>query len=193
MNGKTAFALTLAASSLGQWNLDTSRFARERQHPAAYLSNTYYQNWLAGLETLLLETGMVTAEELRTCAAAGPAPADLQAKILTPAKVAETLGRGGPATHPVDTAPRFAIGQRVRVINAHPTGHTRAPRVRGHVGEVILQHGGHIFADAHAAGDRRGAHLYAVRFLARELWGESAAARDSVMVDLWEPHLDAVR
>ena len=69
---KTAFALTLAASSLGRWNIDTSRFARERQHPVAYLSNTYYQNWLAGLETLLLETGMVTAEELRSCVAAGP-------------------------------------------------------------------------------------------------------------------------
>ena len=63
---KTAFALTLATGSLGQWNIDTSRFARERQHPVAYLSNTYYQNWLAGLETLLLEAGMVTAEELRT-------------------------------------------------------------------------------------------------------------------------------
>ena len=46
---KTAFALTLAAGSLGRWNIDTSRFARERQHPVAYLSNTYYQNWLAGL------------------------------------------------------------------------------------------------------------------------------------------------
>ena len=125
---KTAFALTLATGSLGQWNIDTSRFARERQHPVAYLSNTYYQNWLAGLETLLLEAGMVTAEELRTCVAAQPAPADLRKKVLTPAKVAETLGRGGPASHPVDTVPEFAIGQRVRVINAHPTGHTRAPR-----------------------------------------------------------------
>ena len=190
---KTAFALTLATGSLGQWNIDTSRFARERQHPVAYLSNTYYQNWLAGLETLLLEAGMVTAEELRTCVAAQPAPADLRKKVLTPAKVAETLGRGGPASHPVDTVPEFAIGQRVRVINAHPTGHTRAPRyVRGHVGEVVLQHGGHIFADANAAGDRRGAHLYSVRFLARELWGATAAARDSVIVDLWEPHLETV-
>lgn len=190
---KTAFALTLATGFLGQWNIDTSRFARERQHPVAYLSNTYYQNWVAGLETLLVEAGLVTAEELRTCVSRGLAPVELREKVLTPAKVAETLGRGGPATYPLDTAPHFAIGQYVRVINSHPTSHTRAPRyVRGHLGEVVVQHGGHIFADANAVGQRCGAHLYSVRFLARELWGETAAAHDSVIVDLWEPHLEPV-
>ena len=36
------FALTLAAGASGQWNLDQSRHARERQHPIAYLSHSYY-------------------------------------------------------------------------------------------------------------------------------------------------------
>ena len=113
-------------------------------------------------------------------------------KVLTRRRSPKPLGAVG---RPPSGGYRaeFAIGQRVRVINAHPGSHTRAPRyVRGHVGEVVLQHGGHIFADANAAGDRRGAHLYSVRFLARELWGATAAARDSVIVDLWEPHLEAV-
>ena len=122
-----------------------------------------------------------------------PSSGGFARKDPDPGEGRRNLGRGGPATHPVDTAPRFSIGQRVRVINIHPTGHTARRAVRGHVGEVVLQHGGHVFADANAAGDRRGAHLYGVRFLARELWGDAAAARDSVMVDLWEPHLDAVR
>ena len=52
---RRVFALTLAAGASGQWNLDQSRHARERQHPVAYLSHSYYENWLAGLETLLLE------------------------------------------------------------------------------------------------------------------------------------------
>ncbi|MDH5343501.1 MAG: nitrile hydratase subunit beta [Betaproteobacteria bacterium] len=29
-----------------------------------------------------------------------------------------------------------------------------------------------------------------MRFAARELWGDSAAARDSVYVNLWDDHLD---
>jgi nitrile hydratase len=29
-----------------------------------------------------------------------------------------------------------------------------------------------------------------VRFAARELWGEAAAARDAVYIDLWEDYLE---
>ena len=45
---KRVFAMTLATGMLGQWNIDTSRHAREHQHPADYLKNSYYENWLAG-------------------------------------------------------------------------------------------------------------------------------------------------
>lgn len=190
---KTAFALTLATGALGLWNIDIGRHARERQHPVQYLSNTYYQNWLAGMETLLLETGLVSAEELTTGKAETPADAQMLERVLTPAKVAETLGRGGPATRDISQLPQFEIGQTVRVINQHPTGHTRAPRyVRGRVGMISGHYGGHVFADAAAHGDARGEHLYSVTFQATELWGESAATTDKVLLDLWEPHLDLV-
>jgi hypothetical protein len=36
---------------------------------------------------------------------------------------------------------------------------------------------------AYGLGDKP-QHLYSVRFLARELWGEQAAPQDSVFVDL---------
>ena len=32
----------------------------------------------------------------------------------------------------------------------------------------------------------------AVRFAARELWGEQASPRDSVYIDLWEDYLEPV-
>jgi hypothetical protein len=35
--GKRVFGLTLAAGFLGKWNIDMSRYARERQHPVDYL------------------------------------------------------------------------------------------------------------------------------------------------------------
>ena len=57
---RKALALVLAAGSLGQWNLDESRFSRESQHPVDYLRQSYYENWLSGLEKLLVEKGLVT-------------------------------------------------------------------------------------------------------------------------------------
>ena len=62
---RRAFALTLAMGARGEWNLDMSRHAREDQHPVNYLSSSYYQIWLAGLERLMLERGLVTEEELQ--------------------------------------------------------------------------------------------------------------------------------
>ena len=53
------FALTIATGMLGQWNIDESRHARERQHPVDYLNNSYYENWLVGLETLLQDKDLL--------------------------------------------------------------------------------------------------------------------------------------
>ncbi|MCZ7597393.1 MAG: nitrile hydratase subunit beta [Gammaproteobacteria bacterium] len=92
---------------------------------------------------------------------------------------------------PAADEPAFAPGDAVRVVNHHPLGHTRAPRyVRGRRGVVSTHHGCHVFADANSRGERRGEHLYSVRFAARELWGEGAQGRDAVYVDLWQPHLE---
>ena len=71
---RRAFALALGGSTgaLGRWNIDMAQYARERQHPVDYLRNTYYENWLVGLEKLLVETGLVTADELASGKSAGP-------------------------------------------------------------------------------------------------------------------------
>jgi len=61
---RRAFALTLAAGFLGEWNIDMSRFAREQMPPAAYLASSYYEHWLWGLEHLLVERGLLTREEI---------------------------------------------------------------------------------------------------------------------------------
>ena len=58
---KRAFALTLAMGAPGGWNIDMSRFARENRPPGEYLRMTYYQIWLAGLQTLMAERGLVVA------------------------------------------------------------------------------------------------------------------------------------
>jgi nitrile hydratase beta subunit len=188
---KRAFALTLATGALGRWTIDMGRHARERQHPADYLRHSYYENWLAGLEKLLLERGLVSAEELASGKASGPADDAVRARVLTAEKVGPAVARGGPVEVAIDAPPRFAVGDRVRAINRHPTGHTREPRyVRGHAGVVHEHYGAHVFPDRSAAGERVGRHLYSVRFEAGELWGQSAAPAGAVYVDLWEDYLE---
>jgi len=190
---KRVFGLARVAGALGRWNGDMSRHARERQHPADYLRHSYYENWLAGLEKLLLESGLVTAEELASGKVAQKVTDDVRRPDRKPQEVADSLLKGYSAAMPVDTPPRFRAGDRVRAVNRHSTGHTREPRyVRGRVGVVQEYHGAHVFPDLSAKGVRAGRHLYSVRFEASELWGENAERNGAVYVDLWEDYLEAV-
>jgi nitrile hydratase beta subunit len=188
---KRVFALTLATGALGRWSIDMGRHARERQHPADYLRHSYYENWLAGLEKLLVERGLVSAEELASGRASGLADEAVRDRLLQAEKVGPGMAKGSPVEVALDTPPRFAVGDRVRAINRHPTGHTREPRyVRGRSGVVHEHYGAHVFPDLSALSQREGRHLYSVRFEAGELWGEAAAAGGAVYVDLWEDYLE---
>ena len=188
---RRAFALTLAMGATGEWNIDASRFARESLPPAQYLAKGYYEIWLAGLERLLGERGLVTAQEL----AAGhalDAPARPVARTLAAEDVTGLLRRGSPATREPPRPALFAAGDRVRARNLHPKTHTRLPRyVRGRVGTVALVHGCHVFPDAHAHGQGEDPQwVYTVRFAARELWGPQGDPTAAVSVDAFEPYLE---
>jgi nitrile hydratase subunit beta len=186
------FALYRATATLGKWNIDAGRHARERIPPADYLRMSYYEKWFAGLVTVLEEGGLVTHAEVESGQPAPGTPKvgpQLRAEQV-PALVAER----GWFERPVNTAPRFAVGQTVRARKINPAGHTRLPRyARGSTGVVDRIHGAHVFPDsnAHFRGENP-QHLYSVRFSARELWGEAAAARDAVYIDLWEDYIEPV-
>jgi nitrile hydratase len=189
---KRAFALTLAMAAPGGWNIDQSRAARESLHPAQYLAKSYYDIWLAGLEKLMAERGLVTPDEVaagKSLHAPKPVP-----RVLAPENVASTLLKGGPSGRPAAAPQRFQAGQRVRARNMHPAGHTRLPRyVRGRVGSITHVHGAHVLPDSNAAGFGESPQwLYTVRFTARELWGEAADPTGSVSVDAWESYLEPI-
>jgi nitrile hydratase len=191
---RRAFALTLAASVHGRWNLDEARHARENRHPVDYLTSTYYELWIKGLERLLARHGLVTAEELARGRALAERPPGL-GPAPDAAAMAAGIARGASARRAEALAPRFQVGDAVRVRNRNPTSHTRAPRYcRGRIGEVARDHGVFVFPDANAHG--RGPapqHCYSVRFRAPTLWGDGASPRDAVYVDLWDDHLEACR
>jgi nitrile hydratase len=185
---RRAFAITLAMAP-GNWNLDQSRSAREQMHPAEYLAKTYYEIWIVGLERLMAERGLVTADEVaagKSLHTAKPMP-----NLLTEDRVAAALSRGSPTVRPATTSQRFQVGDPVRARNIHPASHTRLPRyVRGHAGTVTHVHGVHVFPDTNCEGREDPQWLYTVRFAARELWGEAADPTSSVSVDAWESYLE---
>ena len=187
---KRALGLTLCAGALGAWNIDESRHARESLHPAIYYASSYYEIWIRALEVLLQRHGFVSAADL----AAGDAvdPAATPKRVPKAGDVAAMLARGGPCDRPVDSAPRFGAGDRVRTKNFNPTGHTRLPRyARGKEGVVETVHEGFVFPDSNAHGQgERSQRVYTVVFDGAEIWGEGADPTLSVSVDAWESYLE---
>jgi len=183
------FALTLACGSLGKWNLDMSRYAREQMPGAEYLATSYYEHWLWGLRKLLVDQGLVTVKELKR---GRPAAKASEARVLRAADVSAALRNRRAARVDDEIPAKFKPGDRVVARNIHPTGHTRLPRyARGRRGVIERDHGVFVFPDTNAVGlGKKPQHVYSVRFAARELWGAQASPRDSVFVDLWDDHLE---
>jgi nitrile hydratase beta subunit len=188
---RRAFALTLAMGATGEWTLDAGRFAREDWPAPEYLSRTYYEMWLAGLERLLAERALVSPAEVEAGRPLDP-PRPV-ARTVGPEDAARMLRSGGPTNREAPRPARFADGDRVRARNLNPARHTRLPRyVRGHVGTVVLVHGCHVFPDVHAHGGGEDPQwLYTVRFDGRDLWGDDADPTVAVSVDAFEPYLEA--
>lgn len=185
-------ALTLAMARPGQWNIDMSRFARENRSPRDYLNKTYYEIWLAGLETLMAERGLVSPEEIETGKVKLPRK---DVPVLQADAVDAMLRRGGPTLRDNAAPARFAIGDRVRAKAMAPQTHTRLPRyVRGHVGTIELLHGVHVFPDSNALGKGEAPQwLYTVTFDGRELWGDDGDPDVTISVDAWDAYLEPVR
>lgn len=187
---KHALGLVLCCGVFGHTNIDANRFARESLAPAVYYASTYYEIWIRGLEATLKRHGFVTDADLAAGRAVdkGATPK----RILMADDVPAVLARGGPCDRPIDSPPRFAVGDHVRTRNMHPTHHTRLPRyARGKAGTIEAVHDGYVFPDtnAHGAGENP-QRLYTVTFLASELWGPDADPTSTVSIDAWEPYLE---
>jgi nitrile hydratase subunit beta len=186
---RRAYALVSVAMRAAKVNVDEFRHAIERIPPARYLASSYYERWLAAVETLLVEHGVATREELIAKQDAAIDPALIANAVATrgPARVKDKPGSKPPRA-------RFAKGARVRARNLNPSGHTRIPRyVRGKAGVIARDWGVFAFPDtnAHRAGAKP-QHCYSVAFDARELWGKPASSRERLYIDLWEDYLEPI-
>jgi nitrile hydratase subunit beta len=58
------FALNRALLGRGVYNLDEFRDAVERMPPQQYLASSYYEKWFHAVTTLLVEKGVLSAQEV---------------------------------------------------------------------------------------------------------------------------------
>ena len=176
-------------------NVDYFRHAVERIDPVSYLTDSYYGRWLGALETMLVEAGVLTQQDITNKAVALGAhtndrvaarPRGAAEKFPTESEQQSTAFR------PIEVSASFRPGDLVRATNVGVPGHTRLPSyVRGALGKVVAQHGGWVFPDSNAHGyGEQPQHLYTVAFSGSELWGPAGDANLEVCVDLFESYLE---
>ena len=176
----TTFGLMLSVPYFtGNHNADEYRHGVERMAPSHYFSVHYYERVLTSVATLLVEKGKLSLDDLEQ-RAGGKFPLALPLAEKPMANLAP------------QTEQRFKAGDRVRVLEFHPQGHTRAPGFcRGKSGRVLHVAPPFSFPDASAhGGELRKEHTYHVEFASRELWGDDGQDNDAVVVDLWDSYLE---
>ncbi|MDG1459223.1 MAG: nitrile hydratase subunit beta [Pseudoprimorskyibacter sp.] len=202
----TALAVTITSGSLGRWNIDAGRHAREALRPRDYARFSYYERWMAALADLLVERGILTSDDIIRAAhlAEGTitptAPAPLHDKAIRADAIYRSQVTIAPYTRDTGPNPLFQPGDRVRTASYSPNtrvhgGHTRLPTyAMGRTGTVVMRHGTHVLPDsnAHFMGEAP-EPLYAIEFAARDLWDDAAEdAGDSMVLDLWQSYLEKV-
>jgi len=188
------FGLNLVGAGGSARNIDHFRHAVERIEPIAYLTHGYYGRWLGGLETMIVEAGILdTGAITRRAIELGARPEDRIASqpALRPDRIDYRPSESG-NRRSIAAVARFRIGDVVRTLDRGTHGHTRLPAyARGRRGAVISTHGGWVYPDTNAHGrGENPQHLYTVAFDGAELWGADAEPGVVVHLDLFEPYLE---
>lgn len=193
------FCMTQVLDTKGIWNLDEHRHEIELMNAADYITAGYYGRWLFAMERLLARKDILRADEVQRRVnelhqgAVQLSPAD-EGERAWPLPD-ERKVRWGAWRREQIVQPRFSVGDRVRVRNIHPEGHTRVTAyARGKVGVIDRVNAeAWVFPDtrAHYRGENTQA-VYGVRIAATELWGPQAEDNTSVYIDLSEDHLEPV-
>ncbi|OZC58678.1 nitrile hydratase subunit beta [Rhodococcus sp. 06-621-2] len=165
-------------AELGAFSVDEVRYVVERMEPRHYMMTPYYERYVIGVATLMVEKGILTQDELESFAG-GPFP------LSRPSESEGRSVRENSAT--------FEVGQRVRVRDEYVPGHIRMPAYcRGRV-ETISHRTTEKwpFPDSigHGRDDAGAEPTYHVKFDAEELFGQDTDG-GSVVVDLFQGYLE---
>ena len=188
---KRVFGMGALAARMSGTNQPAFRFAIERVHPVQYLLDGYYGRWLDGTMNLLIDSGVI-------------APGEVEARVRhqqgedVPDPPAPTLNKpdyqatAAGSLRDVEEPPRFSVGDRVKVKEMHPVGHTRLPHyVRSREGTVERLQPSQLFPDTHAHFQGENPqYVYCVAFDSTAVWGDDGD-RCTIYVDLYDNYLES--
>lgn len=183
------------------WTWADLRSSAEAMNPIDYFKFRYYERWLSGITTFLVEKGYLSDREIRSrmtdLYSQAVRPAEHQAESAkTAADIDERVIaylRTGDSPRRDIAHPKFAVGQRVRIADPRTDAHTRLPGyLRGRSGIVT-----HIHEDNYSyfwhTGDGIGDPMpvYTVEFAPSELWGQRAEpGAQTFYAELFEAYLE---
>ena len=94
----------------GLYNIDEFRHGIERMDPAHYLGSSYFEHWLDGIARVLVEKGVVDAEELERAHGVLPASGPMR----PPRRAARGRRRRGGRRSPAGSQTSFRDARRPR-------------------------------------------------------------------------------
>ena len=178
---RRVFRLMMGLMAGGWCDTDGFRDAVEGLPARTYARECFPTNYFLGMEKQLAERGLIR-------------PGDLEAWM----KGEKPTGRSAqpPQIVPSESEPpepsRFRVGDRVKIGSVDRRGHNRLPNyLRGQIGTITAERGLVDFPDALAAREgRRPQPVYTVEFLAREVWGDSAAGDDRLSAEIFQAYIE---
>jgi nitrile hydratase subunit beta len=188
----SVFAMAGLGMVTAAWNnTDRFRHAVERIDPVAYLTHGYYGRWLGGIETLLIEAGVIDQQVLddRSRDLGGMQAGSVAARPKSRADPMAAVS-GAASKRTAEKPPKFSLQQPVVAIASNGLGHTRLPGyVWGKKGVITAVHGHWVFPDtnAHGLGECPQA-LYTVCFNSEDLFPDGEE-QTLINLDLFEPYL----
>jgi nitrile hydratase beta subunit len=176
-------------------HIDEGRHDVESLGAATYFSAGYFERWLLATERRVVRRGVLTLEQIEERreelerAPGTPLPSNPDADMAD--RIFARVMGGRASKRVIDRERRFAVGDEILTRNVHHSGHTRIARyVRGKRGVVERLYNAFELPEVAAVdGESTPDYLYAVRFDARELWGESAEPNATIVLDLYEHYL----
>lgn len=195
----SVIGLAVTVLARGLMSVDRWRARQEELHPLAYVQMPYFERWLYSVERNLVLEGVLEEEEIEArVMRLADHPDEPLPSFSDPefdAAIKGLIENGGPVVKVAPNAPRFAVGDPVRLLEIAITKpgeqHTRLPRyAQGKTGVIARLNPPQALPDAMVARlEERSEHTYAVRLWAAELWAD-AEPRSSVFVDCWESYLE---
>ena len=168
------------------------RPAIESIEPETYIASGYYEKWLLALERGLVESGDLTAEELRKRAVHYDRNPNGGVSENRDSESCQSSwqSRYSQRSPKYNGTRLFSVGDQVVTRQIDRSGHTRLPHyAQGKLGVICDVRGVYDLLDLKVQGVLKPEPVYVVSFDAQELWGDDAESNQSVYVDVWESYL----